>query len=163
MEPAYENVVFLTTQEVIVLHDMAIKNWGGRSGLLNFAALDAAVGRVKTALSYDEQPDPVHAACLYAHAISRNHGFADGNKRTAYAAMTTCLAVNGYAIENIEPEDMANLIIDLASGSMPLEEFEVLIRDIVRPDPTYQYIKDNDLQSLPSAAQETDEGLSPSP
>lgn len=145
MDFEFDELVLLTTQEVIVLHDMSIKKWGGRPGILNYSNLDGAVGRVKTAMSYEESADPIKAACLYAHAISRSHGFNDGNKRGAYASMSTCLAVNGFSIDGVEPEDMAQRIIDLASGLTPLEEFEVFIRDVAKADATYKYIKDMDL------------------
>lgn len=146
----FHDLVLLTTQEVIVLHDMAIKRWGGTNGVLNFTNLDGAVGRVRTALSYEEDVDPIKAACLYAHGISRSHGFRDGNKRTSYACLMTCLAVNGYSIEGVEPEDMAERIIDLATGATPLTEFEMFVRDVARLDDTYQFIVDLDLPAEPA-------------
>lgn len=157
MSFSFEELVLLTTQEVIVLHDMSIKKYGGRSGILNYGNLDSAVGRVKTAMSYEDTPDPIKAACLYAHAVSRSHGFNDGNKRAAYAAMSTCLAINGFVISGVDPEDMAQRIIDLATRLTPIEEFELFIRDVARPDSTYQFIKDMDLPALEVAVGEADD------
>jgi death-on-curing protein len=140
-----EEIVYLTVQDVVLIHDMSVRQWGGRKGILNFAMLDSAVNRVRTAMAYESEPDAIKAACLYAHAIGRNHGFRDGNKRTAYGAMSTCLAVNGLRISGVEDEEMAQRIVDLATGATPVEEFEIFIRDVVTFDDTFRYIQEIDL------------------
>ena len=45
--------------------------------------------------NYD-QPDAASLAAAYAYGLAKNHGFADGNKRTAWVLARLFLADNGY-------------------------------------------------------------------
>ncbi len=53
-------------------------------------------------------------------AVLRNHPFADGNKRAAFAALMIFLERNGYRITCSEVEETA--MIKLASGSEITED-----------------------------------------
>ena len=44
------------------------------------------------------EPDASALAAAYAYGLLRNHGFADGNKRTAWVAARLFLADNGYRL-----------------------------------------------------------------
>jgi len=44
---------------------------------------------------YDSVENLIELAALYAEAISGNHPFFDGNKRTAFFAMAVFLELNG--------------------------------------------------------------------
>ena len=83
--------------QVLRLLDIQILRYGGQpgvrgQGLLEFCYLPAA----KSA-HYEELEDLVGMATTYAVAISGNHPFFDGNKRTAFFAVAFFLEVNGFA------------------------------------------------------------------
>ncbi|MBR2143822.1 MAG: type II toxin-antitoxin system death-on-curing family toxin [Anaerovibrio sp.] len=67
------------------------------------------------------------AARLLCGIIS-NHAFIDGNKRTAIHAMEIFLIINGYTIQ-YEDEDMEQLVVEIASGSINFEQASQWIKN----------------------------------
>ncbi|HEX3983673.1 MAG TPA: type II toxin-antitoxin system death-on-curing family toxin [Acidisoma sp.] len=62
------------------------------------------------------KPDAADLAAAYAFGIARNHGFLDGNKRTAWVAARVFLAHNGYPLVVNQVEGY-QLMISVAEGS----------------------------------------------
>ncbi|MFD5881394.1 type II toxin-antitoxin system death-on-curing family toxin [Streptomyces yangpuensis] len=60
--------------------------------------------------------DPYEQAAALLHAIATNHPLVDGNKRTAWLAAATFLAVNGIDLADTDQELAYNLVIDVAAG-----------------------------------------------
>jgi len=63
----------------------------------------------------------------YAHALTSNHLFVDGNKRTAFAAAGIFLELNGYRLTASEP-DAVLAVLALSRGTMNAEEFYKWLR-----------------------------------
>ena len=87
-------MVWLLRQLILAIHDEQLAEHGGALGLRDDGLLDSALARPLNRAGYGE-PDTAELAALYAIAIARNHPFVDGNKRTAYVALETFLALNG--------------------------------------------------------------------
>lgn len=66
---------------------------GGR--VLNQASVLSAVARPPNLAGYQEA-DAAALAAAYAVGLVRNHGFVDGNKRTAWVTARAFLKANGY-------------------------------------------------------------------
>jgi death-on-curing protein len=66
-------------------------------------------------------------AAALAYFLSKNHGFADGNKRTAWVVARLFLALNGSALR-FDPADAIHTMMDVASGSIREEEVAVWFR-----------------------------------
>ncbi len=81
---------YLTTAEVLAIHADQIKRYGGSEGVRDMGALEAALYRPQTGYYADTTEE---AAALW-ESLAQNHPFIDGNKRTAFAAMYTFLAIN---------------------------------------------------------------------
>jgi death on curing protein len=81
---------FLTLAEVLAIHQDQIDRYGGSDGLRDIGQLEAALFRPQTGYYADTLEE---AAALW-ESLGQNHPFIDGNKRTAFAAMFTFLAVN---------------------------------------------------------------------
>ncbi|WP_328881340.1 type II toxin-antitoxin system death-on-curing family toxin [Streptomyces sp. NBC_00299] len=61
--------------------------------------------------------DDLHEqAVAVLHAIATNHPFVDGNKRTAWLATATFLALNGVDLTGVDQGVAYALVIDVASG-----------------------------------------------
>jgi len=90
--------VWLSRQFILAIHDEQLAEHGGALGVRDDGLLDSALARPLNRAGYGE-PDMAELAALYAIAISRNHPFVDGNKRTAFAALATFLALNGMVFE----------------------------------------------------------------
>jgi death on curing protein len=118
--------VWLSRQFILAIHDEQLAEHGGAIGVRDEGLLDSALARPLNRAGYGE-PDTAELAALYAIAIARNHPFVDGNKRTAFAALFTFLALNGMVFEPPEV-DAAMAVLRLASGEMDDEEFTAWVR-----------------------------------
>lgn len=76
------------------MHDDQIARYGGASGVRDLGQLEAAVFRPQSGY----YPDLIAEAAALWESLSQNHPFIDGNKRTAFAAVYTFLAINGVTI-----------------------------------------------------------------
>ena len=85
---------YLTVSDVLAIHDDQIERYGGAHGLRDEGQLESAVFRPQTGYYADRVAE---AAALW-ESLSQNHPFVDGNKRTAFAAMYTFLAINGVTL-----------------------------------------------------------------
>jgi death on curing protein len=85
----------LDVEIVLTLHQDVIEAFGGRLGLLNLDALEAAVGRLYT--TYDTTLQAVAAGLM--ESLCNNHAFVDGNKRVAYFGTLLFLNYNGYTLK----------------------------------------------------------------
>ncbi|HEX7359152.1 MAG TPA: type II toxin-antitoxin system death-on-curing family toxin [Bryobacteraceae bacterium] len=85
---------YLTVAEVLAMHADQIERYGGSEGLRDRGLLEAALYRPQTGY----YADLVEEAAALWESLSQNHPFIDGNKRTAFAAMYTFLAINGMRL-----------------------------------------------------------------
>lgn len=76
--------------EVLAIHADQIERYGGSHGLRDPGLLEAALFRPQTGY----YADVIEEAAALWESLSQNHAFIDGNKRTAFAAMYTFLAIN---------------------------------------------------------------------
>lgn len=98
-------VVRLTVEDVIDIHDDQIARYGGVAGLKSIALLESAIASPLNHYHYGER-QLLRLATQLAYAIAKNHAFVDGSKRTATVAMLEFLYLNGRWI--------GNYILDLA-------------------------------------------------
>lgn len=118
---------WLTRQAIEIIHDEQLAEHGGAAGLRDAGLLDSALARPRNLFAYGEQ-DICALAAAYAAGIVRSHPFVDGNKRTAFLAAYTCLAVNGLDLDAPEAEAVV-MTLDLASGELPEAGFAAWLRD----------------------------------
>jgi death-on-curing protein len=82
---------YLTAAEVLAMHADQIDRYGGSHGVRDPGLLDAALYRPQTGY----YADLIEEAAALWESLAQNHPFIDGNKRTAFAATYTFLAING--------------------------------------------------------------------
>jgi death-on-curing protein len=93
-------VIYLTLEHVLAIRDAALEEHGGASGLHSQDLLESAIEMPKSSFGgTDLYPDLFDKAAAYLFFIASNHGFNDGNKRTALAAALTFLSLNGQDFE----------------------------------------------------------------
>ncbi|MEU8433978.1 type II toxin-antitoxin system death-on-curing family toxin [Streptomyces sp. NPDC029216] len=61
--------------------------------------------------------DPYEQAAALLHGIATNHPLVDGNKRTAWLAAATFLAVNGTDLAAVDQDAAYALVVAVASGA----------------------------------------------
>jgi len=81
-----------------------------------------ALNKPKNLYHYsDPKPTIAALAASYAYAISGNHAFVDGNKRTAYIICQLFLALNGYSLTASSVEKY-EIFIKLAASRLSESE-----------------------------------------
>jgi death on curing protein len=78
--------------------------------------VEAALARPQNLAAYGE-PDVADLAAAYAYGLVRNHGFMDGNKRTAWVIARLFLADNGYR-PRFDPAEAVRMMEGLAAGTL---------------------------------------------
>lgn len=82
---------YLTMAEVLAIHADQIERYGGANGVRDLGLLEAALFRPQTGY----YADLIEEAAALWESLAQNHPFVDGNKRCAFAATFTFLAING--------------------------------------------------------------------
>ena len=99
---------YLSVDEVIVIHEYLIGEFGGSSGIRDLAALESALARPQT--GYYNNINEESAALMESLAI--NHPFIDGNKRVSFFVTDVFLRLNGYYID-CDSQSAHNFFIEL--------------------------------------------------
>ena len=86
---------FPTVEEVLAIHDIAVREFGGSAGLRDPGALDSALMRPQ--LGY--YSDLIEEAAALMESLAMNHPFVDGNKRTAFFTTDAFLRKNSQFID----------------------------------------------------------------
>lgn len=116
-------MIYLTTDEVIQLHEWIIAQTGGSPGIIDRGLIESAVYQPQATFGGHELcPTLEVKTAALAFSLALNHGFVDGNKRIAHAAMETFLVRNGYEIQ-AHVDEQETIFLQLAAGSLMREEF----------------------------------------
>lgn len=98
----------LDIARVAVGEDVAVADYG---------LLESALARPRASVfGEDAYPDLHLKAAALMHSLARNHALVDGNKRLAWTACRTFLAVNGEWISAPE-DDRFDFVIRVATGA----------------------------------------------
>jgi death-on-curing protein len=94
------SIRYLEVEEIIEIHDQMIDHFGGRHGLNGSSGqglIDSAAQRPRNKAAYEDADVLTQAGALF-FGLAKNHGFLDGNKRTAVAATDAFLQMNGWEL-----------------------------------------------------------------
>ena len=86
---------FPTIEEVLAIHEIVVREFGGPQELRDTAALESALLRPQ--LGYYN--DLLEEAAALMESLAMNHPFVDGNKRTAFYTTDAFLRMNGWFID----------------------------------------------------------------
>ena len=88
------NYDWIELETVLAIHDMQIEEHGGAAGIRDIGLIESALASPANPVSYGH-PDIVELAASYGFGLAMNHGFIDGNKRTAYVVTRLFLRLHG--------------------------------------------------------------------
>jgi death-on-curing protein len=125
--------VWISKRLVLAIHDEQLREHGGAGGVRDDGLLESALARPVNRAAY-AGPDIAEFGALYAVGIARNHPFIDGNKRAAFAALTTFLDLNGFELRAAEAEAVVAMLA-LAAGELDDEMFIQWVREHVSAAP----------------------------
>lgn len=114
-----KKIEYLSTIEVLSIHSVLIKKYGGTSGAVDIGLLESALFRPQTGY----YKDLISQATALFESLIINHPFTDGNKRTAFAVTDVFLRINGFHFI-VNDNDIYQIIIKLLNSNT--FKFEVL-------------------------------------
>lgn len=121
-EPAW-----LTHEQVVAIHSLLLRRFGGAPGLRDSGMLGSALQRPMDMWHYG-QASLAELAASYAFGLAKNHAFIDGNKRVAFMAMATFLRKNEVRFAP-DPAQATTMIQALAAGEVSEESLTRWILD----------------------------------
>lgn len=128
---------WILQDSILHLHDRALAEHGGSPGIRDIGGIESALSRPVNLANYGD-PDAADLAASYAFGIAKNHGFVDGNKRTAFASARIFLFRNGYELD-YEETDALRVMENVADGRLAEAElaawFRTRLRESQLPSP----------------------------
>ena len=122
---------FLTTEEVITIHDDQIAQFGGSMGLRDMGALESALFRPQMGY-YDGL---IEEAAALMESLAMNHPFVDGNKRVAFFVTDAFLRMNGRYIDCDSEGAYAFFMQLFETHSFRFAELKTWLEGAVKPLP----------------------------
>jgi death-on-curing protein len=114
------------------VHGRIIERYGGISGVRDKNGLESAIARPRNLAFYAQDTSVGALGAALAWALLRNHPFADGNKRAAFAGLTMFLELNGYRLTCSEVEETA-MVMRAAASDITEEEWTGWVERRVAP------------------------------
>ena len=122
---------YLTVAEVLAMHGDQIARYGGSPGVRDPGLLEAALYRPQTGY----YADLIEEAAALWESLAQNHPFHDGNKRTAFAATYTFLAINGARLTADAQETYGFVSALHEENQFSLDQLVPWLRSHVTQDP----------------------------
>ncbi|MDA0205000.1 MAG: type II toxin-antitoxin system death-on-curing family toxin [Acidobacteria bacterium] len=119
---------YLTLIEVLAIHADQIERYGGTDGIRDMGVLEAALYRPQTGY----YADLIEQAAALWESLAQNHPFIDGNKRTAFAATYTFLAINGAQLTASANKTYTFISSMHDSGTFTFDKLEKWLRRNVK-------------------------------
>lgn len=115
---------YLTVADVIGMHTVLMKRYGGALGVRDPGALESALFRPQS--GYYE--DVVAEAAALLESLAINHPFVDGNKRIAFAATDVFLRINGWRLNRPPMQIYAEMMQMFDTSTFDIAHLEPWLR-----------------------------------
>jgi len=126
---------YLTLEEVLELHRLALEQSGGLDGVRDLNGLDSALAQPQMTFGGQQlYPSLGEKAAALGFSLVCNHAFVDGNKRVGHAAIETFLVLNGRELV-AGVDEQEQVILGLAAGTLKREEFTAWVQSHLRERP----------------------------
>jgi death-on-curing protein len=107
---------YLDLDDLLAIARQAV---GGNVMVGDHGLLESALARPRASVFGQDAYTDMHLkAAALLHSLARNHALVDGNKRLAWTACRTFLAINGQWISASEDERF-DFVIQVATGAQP--------------------------------------------
>jgi death-on-curing protein len=118
------DVNYLNLPDLLAMHMVLIKKYGGSDGVRDMGALESAVARPQSGY----YKDVIESAAALLESLTMNHPFIDGNKRVAFAATDVFLKINGFRFDLNSKEIYAALMKLFDTGNFKMATLEPWLR-----------------------------------
>ena len=118
----------LSKEQILLLHDLLIREFGGTNGVRDYNLLDSAIETPFQSFAGEELYPTVQAkAARLGYGLIKNHPMLDGNKRIGAHAMLVFLEVNGIVLHYSQRE-LYEIILAVADGC---QNYEALLQWVI--------------------------------
>jgi len=118
---------WVSIEVALAIHDRQLAEHGGPTGMRDRGAVESALARPRNLAAYGE-PDAASLAAALLYGLARNHGFVDGNKRTAWVVARLFLADNGYRL-CFDPAETVRTVEATAAATLTEDDLAVWFRE----------------------------------
>jgi len=120
--------VYVSVDQVLELHGLQARRFGGSPGLRDRGALAAAVARPQMTFGGEDlYPDVEAKAAAILHSLVTGHPFVDGNKRTGAALAELFMNLNGLDLA-AEDDELVDITVAVARGEVSAEALAIWLR-----------------------------------
>jgi death-on-curing protein len=121
-------IAYLSLEQVLDLHRVQIRRFGGSAGLRDRGALEAALGRPQTTFGGEDlYPEVAAKAAALMHSLVMNHPFVDGNKRVGAHAGIFFLLANDEE-PTFSGAELLHITLAVARGEVSAEALAIWLR-----------------------------------
>lgn len=126
-----ESVDYLTAEDLIILAEAIL---GQKPVVRDPGLLAAAAARPSTVVFGEvAYPTLFGKAAALLFSVCQNHTLLDGNKRLAWAAAVTFLALNGVPVPDVDVDAAEVFMLSVADGKLTeVAQIEARLRDLYR-------------------------------
>lgn len=118
---------WISARIATAIHDEAIYEFGGLTGIRDHGLLESALDRSRNLLAYKPRRSIFELAAALCFGVAKNHPFNDGNKRTALLSTRAFLYMNGQVLEPVQQDEVATMLA-VADGSLDELQLAVWLR-----------------------------------
>ena len=120
--------IFITEEEVYVIHSDQLNRYGGSAGIRDQGLLQSALAQPSASFGGKWlYSDLFEMASAYLFSLVMNHPFVDGNKRVGGMAALAFLEVNGVIVQS-DQDAYADLVIAVAAGKAARDDVVTFLR-----------------------------------
>ena len=110
-------MIWISAEDVILIHSRVIEGSGGLDGLRDRDGLEAAVSApMQTFDGKELYPTDLEKIARLGFGLASNHAFVDGNKRIGAMMTQLLLKWNGYNL-TLRSGELADMFIAIADGT----------------------------------------------
>ena len=110
-------MIWVTADDVILIHSRIIQTTGGIEGLRDRAGLEAAIAAPLQSFGGEDLfPSDIEKVARIGFGLASNHAFLDGNKRIGAMMTQLLLEWNGYQLR-LKQGELADMFIAIADGT----------------------------------------------
>ena len=119
---------WIGSEALRILHAQQLERFGGMGGFVDENVVESALARPRNLYAYREDVDLADLGASYLFGLAQKQGYADGNKRTAVAAMLVFLHINGKPL-HVPPPELYRIAMDVATNRMAEKEVAAYLRE----------------------------------
>ncbi len=129
-------MIYLTRDDVLDLHMIAVERYGGRLGIRSQDRLLAVVNApTQEMFGVELYPDLPSKAAAVGFMLLKNRPFHGGNEATAFLVLLRMLHVNGFALAPWFPGRLAGVLQAVLHSELDRDAFAAWLREEIGSTP----------------------------